>query len=111
MGLKMPCFAAFRGMLTPSFTVTPWPRALGRRRECVARKPAGFVTETGVGAADDCERGVTFALFCRGGPRAQADFDGRGIFGVEAVEDLLILRKKCTEVLMPKVERVGPRER
>jgi hypothetical protein len=50
------------------------------------------VAETGVGGAGDCERGVEFALFCCGGPRAQADFDGRGFFGVEAVADLLILR-------------------
>lgn len=26
-----PCFTAFRGMLTPSFTETPCPRVLGRR--------------------------------------------------------------------------------
>jgi len=52
------------------------------------------VAETGVGGAGDCERGVLFALFCCGGPRAQADFDGSwgGFFGVEAVADLLILR-------------------
>ena len=48
------------------------------------------MAETGVGGAGDCERGVVFALFCCGGPRAQADFDGRGFFGVEAVADLLI---------------------
>lgn len=50
------------------------------------------MAETGVGGAGDCERGVVFALFCCGGPRAQADFDERGFFGVEAVADLLILR-------------------
>ena len=51
------------------------------------------MAETGVGGAGDCERGVEFALFCCGGPRAQADFDGSwgGFFGVEAVADLLIL--------------------
>jgi hypothetical protein len=49
----------------------------------------------GVGGAGDCERGVVVALFCCGGPRAQADFDGswEGFFGVEAVADLLILRR------------------
>jgi hypothetical protein len=50
------------------------------------------VAETGVGGAGDCERGVEFALFCCGGPRAQADFDESGFFGVDAVADLLILR-------------------
>jgi hypothetical protein len=52
------------------------------------------VAETGVGGAGDCERGVEFALFCCGGPRAQADFDGSwgGFFCVDAVADLLILR-------------------
>lgn len=54
---------------------------------------AGF-PETGVGGAGDCERGVVVALFCCGGPLAQADFDGSwgGFFGVDAVADLLILR-------------------
>ena len=35
-------------------------------------------------------------LFCGGGPRAQADFDGswEGFFGVEAVADLLILSRE-----------------
>jgi hypothetical protein len=52
------------------------------------------VAETGVGGAGDCERGVEFALFWFGGPRAQADFVGswEGFFGVDAVADLLILR-------------------
>jgi len=51
--------------------------------------------ETGVGGAGDCERGVVALLFCCGGPRAQADFDGSwgGFFGVDAVADLLILRR------------------
>lgn len=55
---------------------------------------AGF-PETGVGGAGDCERGVVVALFCCGGPLAQADFDGSwgGFFGVDAVADLLILQK------------------
>jgi len=51
------------------------------------------VAETGVGGAGDWEGGVVFALFCSGGPRAQADFDGRGFLDVEAVADLLILRE------------------
>ncbi len=56
---------------------------------------AGF-PETGVGGAGDCERGVVVVLFCCGGPLAQADFDGSwgGFFGVDAVADLLILKKK-----------------
>ena len=51
------------------------------------------MAETGVGGAGDWEGKVVFALFCCGGPRAQADFDGRGFLGVEAVADLLILRE------------------
>lgn len=47
-----------------------------------------------LGGTGDCEGGVVFALFFCGGPRAQADLDGRGgFFGVEAVADLLILRE------------------
>lgn len=56
--------------------------------------------ETGVGGAGDCERGVVVVLFCCGGPLAQADFDGSwgGFFGVDAVADLLILkRRRLTE--------------
>ena len=53
----------------------------------------------GVGGAGDCERGVVFTLFCCGGPRAQADFDGRGgYFGVEVVAGLLILRDIVSKV-------------
>jgi len=49
-----------------------------------------------LGGTGDCEGGVVFALFFCGGPRAQADFDGRGgFFAVEAVAGpgLLILRE------------------
>ena len=58
---------------------------------------AGF-PETGVGGAGDCERGVVVVLFCCGGPLAQADFDGSwgGFFGVDAVADLLILKKRMS---------------
>jgi hypothetical protein len=56
---------------------------------------AGF-PETGVGGAGDCERGVVVVLFCCGGPLAQADFVGSwvGFFGVDAVADLLILKRE-----------------
>lgn len=56
---------------------------------------AGF-PEAGVGGAGDCERGVVVVLFCCGGPLAQADFDGSwgGFFGVDAVADLLILKRR-----------------
>ena len=52
------------------------------------------MAETGVGGAGDCERGVEFALFCCGGPRAQADLDGGwgGFFCVEAVADLKYMK-------------------
>jgi hypothetical protein len=67
------------------------------------------VTETGVGGAGDCEReGIEVALFC-GGPRAQADFDGRwgGFFDVDTVADLLILERgsqQSREVKFPKAD-------
>ena len=44
------------------------------RRKRVAWKFVGFVAETGVGEAGDCEL-EEVALFC-GGSRAQADFVG-----------------------------------
>jgi hypothetical protein len=83
-----PCFTAptlFLGMLTPSFMGTPWPRALGRR-EWVRW---GAAVVEGLAGAGDCDRGDG-AVALWGGPFAQADFCGSGIFGNVAVEDLLI---------------------
>ena len=43
---------------------------------------------------------MELALFCCGGPRAQADFDGSwgGFFGAEVVAGLLILRDMVSRV-------------
>ena len=56
---------------------------------------AGF-PETGVGGAEDCERGVEAALLRCGGPLAHADFVGSwgGFFGFDAVAALLILKRE-----------------
>ena len=54
------------------------------------------MAETRVGGEGGCERGVEFALICRGGPRVQADFDGSFV-GVDAVVDLLILQTSASK--------------
>ena len=67
---------------------TPCPNWLGRL-ECEVRAE-GEVTE----GAGDCGRSDDAVEVFAGGPFDQADFDGSWVvFGAEAVEDLLILKR------------------